>query len=91
MPLEHGLGGVLVDLRDLEVELEVLLGEVTGYLGEGRSIDPAHDLVRVLGGGLPDLRLAEVAGEVDVVPVLPPPFVPDGPRQAPDYSSISMS
>ena len=91
MTLEDSLCRVLLDPDDLEVHLEVLLGKVPGDLGERRVVYSAHDLRGVLGGGLTHLGLAEVSGKVDIVPVLPSPLIPDGPRQVSNSLHGSMS
>ena len=72
---EGGLGVVSVNGCDLELELDVHLGEVPGQVLDGDLDGTSDDVLGVGGGGLSDLGLVEHAGRVDLVPLFRLPLV----------------
>ena len=74
---ERGLCIVSVNGCDLELELDVHLGEVSGEVLDGNLCGTAENVLGVCGGGLSDLCLVEHTGCVDLVPLFCLPLVLD--------------
>ena len=74
---ESGLCIGSVDGDNLEPELDVHLGEVSGEVLDGDLDGPSEDELGVRGGGLSDLCLVEHTGCVDLVPLFCLPLVLD--------------